>query len=213
MTKLKDYIQLHLNILLFSLTSVFSKLASVYYNKEGLHSPLLYVFLFLMIANCGIYAIAWQQVIKKFSLSTAYANKSVYLLWSQVWAVIIFHENLSIQNIIGIMFVLVGVWMVHRYELNIYADHAGRNFFFSNFAGSAETERQYHIQKSSQGISELESNSGLWHLFRSFAPQYLVLYKSRYEIWSCNRYRCLCFCTDLFLAYPERKDHPWKNHW
>ena len=65
MTKIKDYIQLHLNILLFSLTSVFSKLASVYYNKEGLHSPLLYVFLFLMIANCGIYAIAWQQVIKK----------------------------------------------------------------------------------------------------------------------------------------------------
>ena len=63
MTKIKDYIQLHLNILLFSLTSVFSKLASVYYNKEGLHSPLLYVFLFLMIANCGIYAIAWQQVI------------------------------------------------------------------------------------------------------------------------------------------------------
>lgn len=53
MTKIKDYIQLHLNILLFSLTSVFSKLASVYYNKEGLHSPLLYVFLFLMIANCG----------------------------------------------------------------------------------------------------------------------------------------------------------------
>lgn len=94
----------------------FSKLASVYYNKEGLNSPFLYLFLFLMIANCGIYAIAWQQVIKKFSLSTAYANKSVYLLWSQVWAVIIFHENLSIQNIIGIMVVLVGVWMVQRYE-------------------------------------------------------------------------------------------------
>ena len=116
MTKIKDYIQLHLNILLFSLTSVFSKLASIYYNKEGLYSPLLYVFLFLMIANCGIYAIAWQQVIKKFSLSTAYANKSVYLLWSQVWAVIIFHENLSIQNIIGILIVLIGVWMVQRYE-------------------------------------------------------------------------------------------------
>lgn len=116
MTKIKDYIQLHLNILLFSLTSVFSKLASVYYNKEGLHSTLLYVFLFLMIANCGIYAIAWQQVIKQFSLSTAYANKSVYLLWSQVWAVIIFHENLSLQNIIGILIVLIGVWMVQRYE-------------------------------------------------------------------------------------------------
>lgn len=116
MSKLKDYIQLHLNILLFSLTSVFSKAASVQYNKHGLISPLLYLFLFLMVANCGIYAITWQQVIKKFSLSTAYANKSVYLLWSQIWAVLIFHENLSIQNIIGILVVLFGVWTVQRYE-------------------------------------------------------------------------------------------------
>ena len=116
MPKYKDYIQLHLNILLFSLTSVFSKLASIQYNRHGLHGPLLYVFLFLMIANCGIYAIAWQQVIKKFSLSTAYANKSVYLLWSQIWAVIIFHEQLSIQNILGILIVLFGVWTVQRYE-------------------------------------------------------------------------------------------------
>ena len=114
MSKLKDYIQLHLNILLFSLTSVFSKAASVQYNKHGLSSPLRY--LFLMVANCGIYAITWQQVIKKFSLSTAYANKSVYLLWSQIWAVLIFHENLSIQNIIGILVVLFGVWTVQRYE-------------------------------------------------------------------------------------------------
>ena len=99
MSKLKDYIQLHLNILLFSLTSVFSKAASVQYNKHGLSSPLLYLFLFLMVANCGIYA-----------------NKSVYLLWSQIWAVLIFHENLSIQNIIGILVVLFGVWTVQRYE-------------------------------------------------------------------------------------------------
>ena len=116
MSKIKDYIQLHLNILLFSLTSVFSKFASIQYNRHGLHSPMLYVFLFLMIANCGIYAIAWQQVIKKFSLSTAYANKSVYLLWSQIWAVFIFHESLSVRNIIGLLVVLFGVWMVQRYE-------------------------------------------------------------------------------------------------
>ena len=75
MKNFRNYLQLHLNILLFSLTSVFSKLASIQYNRNGLHAPLLYVFLLLMIANCGIYAIAWQQVIKKFSLSTAYANK------------------------------------------------------------------------------------------------------------------------------------------
>ncbi len=116
MNKTKNYIQLHLNILLFSLTSVFSKCASVQFNNGGLKNPLLYLFLFLMVANCGVYAIAWQKVIKKFSLSTAYANRSVYLIWSQVWAVVIFQESLSVKNIIGLLVVLVGVMVVQRYE-------------------------------------------------------------------------------------------------
>lgn len=145
MSKVKDYIQLHLNILLFSLTSVFSKFASIQYNRHGLSSPLLYLFLFLMVANCGIYAITWQQVIKKFSLSTAYANKSVYLLWSQIWAVVIFHENLSIQNIIGILVVLFGVWTVQRYEQNIYFNYAGWNFFLRSLSDTSKTKRKYQI--------------------------------------------------------------------
>ena len=70
MAKAKDYVLLHLNILLFSLTSVFSKLASTQYVKYGLSSALLYVFWFLMLLNCAVYALEWQQVIKKFELST-----------------------------------------------------------------------------------------------------------------------------------------------
>lgn len=114
--RMKNYIQLHLNILLFSLTSVFSKCASVQLNRGGLKNPYVYLFLFLMAVNCGVYAIAWQRVIKKFSLSTAYANRSVYLIWSQIWAVLIFSENLSAKNIIGLLIVLVGVMVVQRYE-------------------------------------------------------------------------------------------------
>mgnify|MGYP000829323144 FL=1 len=51
MKNFRNYLQLHLNILLFSLTSVFSKLASIQYNKNGLHAPLLYVFLFLSLIH------------------------------------------------------------------------------------------------------------------------------------------------------------------
>lgn len=116
MNRFKKYIQLHLNVLLFSLTGVFSKAASIQYNEGGLHSPLLYLFLFLMVLNCGIYALAWQMVIKKFELSTAYANKSVYLIWSQLWAVIIFKESLSINNIIGMLVVFLGVMVVSSDE-------------------------------------------------------------------------------------------------
>lgn len=45
MNKAKDYIQLHLNILLFSLTSVFSKAASVQLNP-GEESKILYYMYF-----------------------------------------------------------------------------------------------------------------------------------------------------------------------
>lgn len=116
MNRTKDYIRLHLNIFLFSFTSVFSKCASIQYSRGGLENPLLYLYLFLMLANCGIYAIMWQRVIKKFELSTAYANRSVYLIWSQIWAVIVFKENLTWNNIVGLVIVLIGVVMVQENE-------------------------------------------------------------------------------------------------
>lgn len=112
MGKIKDYILLHLNIMLFSFTSVFSKLASVQFNKKGIWSIWLYVFLFLMLLNCFVYALAWQKVVRRFELNVAYANRTVYLIWSQVWAVMIFHENLTARNILGLLIVFVGVMIV-----------------------------------------------------------------------------------------------------
>ena len=116
MEKIKNYLLLHLNILLFSFTGVFSKAASVQFNEHGLKGILLYVFVMLMFLNCFIYALAWQKVIKRFDLNVAYANKTVYLIWSQIWAVVIFHENLSVRNIIGLIVVFIGVMVVQRNE-------------------------------------------------------------------------------------------------
>ena len=109
MEKIKDYIFLHLAVMLFSFTSVFSKSASIQLKNGGLKNPMLYVFAFLMFFDCFVYAICWQKIIKKFDLNIGYANRSVYLLWSQVWAVSIFGEKLSVRNVIGVMIVLLGV--------------------------------------------------------------------------------------------------------
>ena len=112
MGKIRDYILLHLNIMLFSFTSVFSKLASVQFNEGGLGNPMLYVFVFLMFLDCLVYALCWQKVIKRFDLNIGYANRSVYLLWSQIWAVLFFGETLTPRNIIGLLVVLAGVVIV-----------------------------------------------------------------------------------------------------
>lgn len=96
MNKAKDYIQLHLNILLFSLTSVFSKAASVQLNREESKSSIICIFI---SDGCKLWHLRYcmAEGNQKFSLSTAYANRSVYLIWSQIWAVIIFHENLTVK--------------------------------------------------------------------------------------------------------------------
>ena len=48
----------------------------------------------------GIYALIWQQLIKRIDLSIAYANRSMAILWSMIWAVIFFGEIITIKNII-----------------------------------------------------------------------------------------------------------------
>ena len=65
------------------------------------------------IAILGVYAILWQQIIKRIDLSIAYANRSIALLWSMVWAVLFFSEKVSIQNIVGVIVVLIGTMIVN----------------------------------------------------------------------------------------------------
>ena len=61
----------------------------------------------------GIYAVLWQQIIKKFDLSIAYANRAVALLWSMLWAVLFFKEQISIKNNIGVIIVIIGTIIVN----------------------------------------------------------------------------------------------------
>lgn len=112
MEKIKDYVFLHLSVMMFSFTSVFSKFASRELNAGGLKNPRLYLFMFLMFFVCFLYAFCWQKIIKKFDLNIGFANRSVYLLWSQLWAVTIFGEHLSVRNVIGLVIVLLGVIVV-----------------------------------------------------------------------------------------------------
>ena len=61
----------------------------------------------------GIYALLWQQVIKKFELSIAYANKAITLLWALVWGIVIFHEQITAGKVIGILLVMAGIFILN----------------------------------------------------------------------------------------------------
>lgn len=115
MGKVKDYLLLHICVLIFSFTSVFAKCAANMYNEGGFWNIKLFLFIFLMLSVCVLYAFFWQKVIKNVDLHVGYANRSVYLIWGQIWAVLIFGEHLSIKNLIGLAVVLTGVIIVTLY--------------------------------------------------------------------------------------------------
>ena len=105
----KNILLLHINILLFSFTGIFSKCAANSVNQNGIFDFHTLFFAAMMIINCGIYAIFWQQTLKKFDVNVAYAHKSVYNIWSLLWAVLIFSEKITIGNIIGTVLIVIGV--------------------------------------------------------------------------------------------------------
>lgn len=107
-SKIKNYIFLHILLLVFSLCSVFSKLAASY---EFLSFKFC-LFYGISIVILGIYALLWQQILKKFSLTTAFLNKSTTIIWGILWGALFFGETIKIQMIIGAIIVFIGVSLV-----------------------------------------------------------------------------------------------------
>lgn len=107
--KTKRLLLLHLNVLLFSLTGIFSKLAANNISQNGVFHIYTVLFAGLMLLNCGIYAVFWQQNLKYFDVNVAYAHRSVYNIWSLIWAVLIFSEPVTVGNIIGTALIIGGI--------------------------------------------------------------------------------------------------------
>ena len=98
-------VALHVLLLFYSLSGIFSKNAA--------YQPVLSIPFFLlygcMLAVLFIYAIGWQQIIKRLPLTVAFANKAVTVVWGMIWGVLIFGESINLQMIGGALLVIVGI--------------------------------------------------------------------------------------------------------
>lgn len=92
-------------VIVYSLSTVAAKFASEY----PAFSLGWIGFFFLEFVVLAIYAIIWQQVIKKFQLSVAYSNKAITLMWSMLWNFVIFSEKITPGMVIGVLIVIAGV--------------------------------------------------------------------------------------------------------
>ncbi len=105
MKRLSTYFQLHLILMLYSLSGVCSKKAAGF---EVLSLPFILLY-GGMIAILAIYAVVWQQFLKKMPLVTAYANKAATVVWAGIWGIVIFQENISIGKVVSMILVAAGI--------------------------------------------------------------------------------------------------------
>ena len=96
--------------LLYACVGICTKLAS----QQPTFSP-LYIFWFVCaVAIIGIYAMLWQQVLKSIDLGTAYMFKGTTLIFTMLFAALLFGEAITVPNIIGSVIIVTGIVLLSR---------------------------------------------------------------------------------------------------
>ena len=96
-TTIKTLIGLHGMLMVYSMSGICSKLAA----GESFLSARFCIYYAVIIVLLGVYAIGWQQVIKRIPLTTAFANKAVTVVWGIVWGWFFFGESITPGKLIG----------------------------------------------------------------------------------------------------------------
>lgn len=113
---LREFVALQAIVVLYTFAAIIGKFAAG-------QTPVKFMLLYAAeIAVLGVYAILWQQLIRRFELSVAYANRSIALGWSLLWAVLIFQEKLTVQKLAGVLLVILGTTIINGGEEKKHAD-------------------------------------------------------------------------------------------
>ncbi len=96
---------LNLLLMVYSLSGVCSKYAA----GEAFLSIRFLLFYGAVIFLLGIYAVFWQQIIKRLPLTVAFANKAVSLIWAMIWGVVFFQERITAGKAAGAGLIIGGI--------------------------------------------------------------------------------------------------------
>ena len=97
-------------IVIYTFSGVFGKMAT---NGHAFLSREFLLYIFLDLCVLAVYALLWQQALKRFDLHVAYANRAMATVWGIVWAYFIFAEMITVMNIIGTLLILAGTFLVN----------------------------------------------------------------------------------------------------
>lgn len=106
---------LHIVLVVFSLLGILSKVAA----NESFLSVKFILYYCMILGELFIYALVWQQLLKKLPLVTVYANKAVTIIWGIIWGYLFFNETITVNKIIGAGIIIIGVYLVVSADYNI----------------------------------------------------------------------------------------------
>lgn len=98
---------LHLSLLFSSLSGVCSKLAATQSSFEG-----FVLWYGAVLGIMAVYAVVWQQILKRLPLTVAYANKPVSLIWGMLWGALLFQEKITWNMLLGAGIIFAGIYLV-----------------------------------------------------------------------------------------------------
>ena len=101
----KYFVNINVMFFIYSFMSVFGKLAARE-NEINIRFLMLYGGCLVVMV---VYALLWQQIIKKLPLMVAYANKAVVIIWGLIWGYLFFGETVTLGKLAGIVMVIMGV--------------------------------------------------------------------------------------------------------
>jgi len=122
---MKTFIQLHILMVVFAINSLFSRLAASRLDRlEGIDfsDPNLWNFLIylgLSFAFLGIYAIFFQQILKKVKLTVAFANRAIVIVWVLLLNMVLpipelGEASLSWGKFAGFALILLGIFLITK---------------------------------------------------------------------------------------------------
>ena len=103
--KVITIVLLHIMLMVYTMSGICSKMAS----RQDFLSLRFILYYAGVIVLLAVYAVAWQQIIKRIPLTLAYANRAVTVVWGLVWGMIFFHEQVTVGKAVGAMLVVAGV--------------------------------------------------------------------------------------------------------
>lgn len=99
--------------MLYACVSIFTKYAS----QQDFMSWNYMLGLIGAVGVMGLYAVLWQQVLKRIELSLAYMFKGTSLIFVMLLAHVLFGEQITWNNIVGAIIIISGIVLYAKAEV------------------------------------------------------------------------------------------------